>query len=334
MAFNGKFLLNVAHLAARQGASIADFVSITNKTYEELNQDDCTVSNDTYNKAMEYAVKATKDDSFGLHMGENMNLSAAGLIIQITQTSQTVKQALELCCQYANLGCSVLPLQLFEENDCYKLTLNPNKLWQQQSEIAFKHTVDGVIAFTIKEFHSLSHMQHSPIAIHLTWPKPNNVAEYNRVFGCPVFFNKNEIAILLNKEQVEEKIITADYNLLKVLIAHANQKMAAIANNNSFVAVVKQSMLNLVKPALPTIEQVAAHLNISARTLQRRLSSENATYKNIIDGLRKDFALSYIKQNSLSITEISYLLNYNDASAFNRSFKRWTGKTPKAYRGN
>jgi hypothetical protein len=197
MAFNGRFVVNIAHFAANQGANISEILSLSGKPEHELCDDSCIIDDSVYNSVIEHAAEATDDEFFGLHAGENLNLSAAGLIGQLTQTSSSVKQALELCCEFANLGCSALPMQLIEEKDHYKVTLTPNELWKSQSELSVRHTAEGVIAFTIKEFHSLTRMKHSPISIHLPWPRPSNVTEYDRVFGCPTIFNKGEIAIIL-----------------------------------------------------------------------------------------------------------------------------------------
>lgn len=332
MAFNGRFLLNMAHFATRQGGDLSQFLEITGKSFEELNEESCVVDDTTYNRVLELAVEISDDAYFGLHAGENLNLSAAGLIVQLSQTSETVKQAIELCCEYANLGCSALPLSLVKKENLYKVILSPNELWKNQSAVSFQHTTEGVIAFTIKEFNSLTRMKQNPVVIHLTWPKPKDTSEYERVFGCPVLFNQDEIAIVLKEEHVEEKVITSNYNLLSVLIAHATEKSAAISKTQGFVSLVKQSMLNLIKPEFPTIDQVAGHLNISSRTLQRKLKDEGNSYKELIDELKLDFARGYLNQVELNVSEIAYLLNYADASTFNRSFKRWTGSTPGEYR--
>ncbi len=326
----------MAHQATKQGGDLDQILTITGKSADELHEETCVVDDMTYNKVVELTVEISEDNFFGLHSGENLNLAAAGIIVQLAQTSETVKQAIELCCQYANLGCSALPLTLIEANKQYKVILTPNELWKNQSTVSFQHTTEGVIAFTIKEFSSLTRMRQNPIAVHLTWPKAKDkdIAEYERVFGCPVHFSQDEIAIVLKKEHVEEKVITANYNLLSVLISHATEKSASLTKTLGFVSLVKQSMLKLIKPEFPTIDQVASHLNISARTLQRKLKDEGNTYKELIDELKLDFAISYLNQPELHISEIAYLLSYADASAFNRSFKRWTGKTPGEYRLN
>ena len=79
---------------------------------------------------------------------------------------------------------------------------------------------------------------------------------------------------------------------------------------------------------------VARRLAVSPRTLQRRLKEEGLTYKAIIEDLRKEFAISYMQQPNLSVSEIAFLLSYADASAFIRSFKRWEGASPASWREN
>jgi len=322
----------MAYFAAQQGADFKALLDVSGHREEDLGKEHYQVSDDAYNRMVEEAVAQTGDSCFGLHFGESQSLSAAGLIIQITQTSETVKQALEFCCQFANLGCSVLPMTLLEESEYYKVSLKPDPLWEQNSAVALRHTVDGVLAFTLREFHSLTHQKKRPLAIHLPFSIPERLAEYQRVYACPLIYGKTEIAILFRKEHIEAKVVTADYSLLKILVAHAQERSVQLQENRGFSVSVKQAVLNLMQPSFPPLNQVANHLNLSARTLQRRLKEEQLTYKLLVDDLRQDFALSYLKRAELSIGEVAYLLGYGDNSAFTRSFKRWMGCSPQEYR--
>lgn len=332
MAFNGRFVLNVAHYAAKVGGNLDSLIKSTGFTEAELCDENCVLDNEVYNLVMETAIAETGDLAFGLHVGQSLNLTAAGLIGQMTHSADTVKQALELCCEYANLGCSSLPMTLEEHDNYYKVKLKPNPVWLAQSKMAVDQTAVGVLAFTIREFHSLTRFKHNPIQVFLTIDKPNRPEEYIAAFGCPVNFAEEELALLLEKPHVEDKIVTSDYNLLRILVAHAEEKSKELINGKGVGSLVRESILNLVKPEFPSIEMVAGHLNMSSRTLQRRLKSEGLSFKAIIDELKKEFALKYIKRDDLSIAEIAYLLNYADSSAFNRSFRRWYGKSPRAYR--
>ena len=332
MAFNGKFVLNVAQYAAIQGTSLHAIIDQLPQTLEELCDDACIVSNIDYQNVIEKSVELTRDAHFGLHAGENLNLAAAGLIGQITQSCATVKQALEYCCEFANLGCSVLPMSLIEEEAYYKIQITPDQEWVAQSELSFEHTAAGVLAFSIREIESLTFEQNSPIKIHVPWTTPVDVNEYTRVLNTTVHFDQPELAIFLDKAYVEAKVINANYDLLRILVAHAQEKSLEIEQEQGFKVVVRQSVLKLIKPDFPNINEVAGHLNMSARTLQRKLKSEGITFQQMLAELRFDLAKSYLKNPQLSIKEISYLLNYAEPSVFIRFFKSRAGVTPKAFR--
>ena len=332
MAFNARFVLNIIHFAHAQGASFDKLISLSGHSPEALSKEDLQVSAQVYNAVLEEAVALTKDNYFGLHASENMNLSAAGLIVQITQSSSTVKEALDYCCEFSNLGCKSIPMNLVEGDDFFKLAFIPDRIWATNSPLSAKHTIDGMMAFTIREFHTLTRQKYYPAKIELGFERPKDITEYERVFQCPLEFGKKDTVMFFKKEHLSLPVITSNYDLLKVLVAHANEKLAQIKEKDGFYFVVKRSVMNLVKPEFPTVDQVAANLNLSVRTLQRRLSEEGYTYKEIIEVLRKDMALSYLKKPEISIKEVAYLLSYADPSVFIRSFKRWTGETPKAYR--
>lgn len=332
MHFNGRFVLNLAQFAEHLGANKEKLISLSKRSEEELSREDCQIGPIEYNWVIEAAVQDTKDELFGLHAGENMNLQAAGIIVQIAHACNTVKQALEYCCEFANLGCSALPTILAEEEKYYKLILTPHPVWKEQSITSVVQTVYGYLAFSIKEYQSITQNRFTPKEIWVSSSPPKNVKEVERVLNCPVKFDQHEIAILFHKPHVEERVFTSDYSLLKVLVNHAQEKSAQLNSASKFYELVKRSIIHLVKPEFPTVEQIAAHLNMSVRTFQRRLKEEGHSYKELTDELRKEFAISYLSKRDLTISEIAYLLGYADSSTFIRSFKRWTGSTPKNFR--
>lgn len=332
MAFNGKFVVNLALFASSRGIEIGEILKGISPSLEDLSKEDCVITNAEYQTIIENALELTQDTHFGLHAGESLNLSAAGLIGQITQTCATVKEALEYCCEFANLGCSVLPMRLVETPVGYEVRITPDADWRASSETCFKHTLDGVMAFTIRELESLTLTKHAPLAIHLPWNEVTDPLEYQRVLGSKIEFNKEKITLFLSREHVEQHIINSDYHLLRILVAHAQERMERLEGEVGFKKVVKQSVLKLVKPDFPTLDQVANHLNMSARTLQRKLKSEGVTYKQMLHELRFELAKAYLKDPELSIKEISYLLNYAEPSVFIRSFKNLAGVTPNNYR--
>jgi len=72
---------------------------------------------------------------------------------------------------------------------------------------------------------------------------------------------------------------------------------------------------------------------MGVRTLQLHLRDENTTYQHLLDDVRKTLAKQHLREPYLSTTDIAYLLGFAEPSVFFRSFKKWTGQTPGAYRG-
>jgi AraC-like DNA-binding protein len=332
MEFNGRFLLGLIHFASLQGADKDELLKASGYLESQLFDESLFISAEDFSASIGKAIELTGDNYLGLHAGEYMNLSSSGLIGQITQTSSTIKEALDYCCAFANLGCRAIPKKLEEERDYFKLSLAPSPKWKNPPIDIVRHTVDGIIAFTLREFQTLTHQKFSPLWVQFDFEKPGDVSEYQRIYQCPLRFDQSETAIVFEKGHVNSEIVTKDYKLLRILVAHAAEKSKQLEGSNRFQNLVEQSLLNLVDPDFPTIEAVALNLNISVRTLQRRLKEEGFTFKEILESLRKDFALGYIKNKDLSINEIADLLCYADGSTFIRSFKRWTGKTPRVYR--
>lgn len=82
----------------------------------------------------------------------------------------------------------------------------------------------------------------------------------------------------------------------------------------------------------PQIETIAANIGMTTRTLARRLAEEGASYGAVLDELRRDLSVRYLKDRSLSLCQIAWLLGYSEVTSFNHAFKRWTGHSPKRAR--
>ena len=80
------------------------------------------------------------------------------------------------------------------------------------------------------------------------------------------------------------------------------------------------------------LEECAAQLGISSRTLRRRLQERGLSYQDIADSVRADFARSYLESSRLSIECIAERLGCSEPTSFSRAFRRWTGMSPREFR--
>jgi AraC-like DNA-binding protein len=83
---------------------------------------------------------------------------------------------------------------------------------------------------------------------------------------------------------------------------------------------------------MPSFEELTDLLNMSARTLRRRLEKEGTSYQRIKDNARRDVAISMLSRDGMTVSEVAEQVGFSDPSAFHRSFKKWTGQSPGSYR--
>lgn len=164
-------------------------------------------------------------------------------------------------------------------------------------------------------------------------PQPDNGEALRYFFPGPVQFGAGlnavtfsarhlEAAILRDERQLDEFMAMAPYLLL-----HAPE-----ACHNSTTRRIRGIIGDDFQREMPSFEELTGLLNMSARTLRRRLESEGTSYQRIKDKARRDRAISLLRHPGLSVCEVAEALGFSDPSAFHRSFKKWTGQSPGAFR--
>jgi AraC-like DNA-binding protein len=91
-------------------------------------------------------------------------------------------------------------------------------------------------------------------------------------------------------------------------------------------------LLTLLPSGEATQETVASSLNKSVSTLQRQLKAEGASYRAVLEETRRDLAERLLEEQRYALSQIAYLLGFSDQGNFSRAFKRWTGRSPAAFR--
>ena len=119
--------------------------------------------------------------------------------------------------------------------------------------------------------------------------------------------------------------------LLQLFDKHAQAYLNNQSSGDSYTAKVNRLLLRQLKSESPGIEVVADHLSMSVRSLQMKLKEEGTSYQKLLNAVRKNLAIAYLRERKISKGEIAYLLGFSEISVFSRTFKKWTGKSPTEY---
>lgn len=147
-----------------------------------------------------------------------------------------------------------------------------------------------------------------------------------------VVFGREHSGLAFSPAVVALPTGTEDPRLLATADALAESALRARPPSADFTAGVARRIEQELAQGEVQAASIARALRLSPRTLQRRLTAEGTSFKDLLESVRRDLAGRWVSETALPLAEIAYRLGYSDVAAFSRAFKRWTGKSPGAAR--
>ena len=280
-------------------------------------------------KFLEYAAEALDDRTFGLHLAKQANPREAGLLYYVTSAASNIGEALALFARYSRIA---------DEAVCIRHARAREGLVAEISFIGLpRHTAKQVTEFgvgvTIKALREIAGRKIRPTHLSFVHARNSDLREFEAFFGCPVEFGASGDQVAFSNETLALPLVTEDPHLLGTLRPICDEAAKERrTTTGSLRAAVENEAQKLLPHGKAKRHRVAKTLGHSERTLTRRLADENTTYEEVVDQLRRSLALQYVKEPSLSVSQIAWLLGYEGSSSFNHAFVRWTGRSPSATR--
>lgn len=126
--------------------------------------------------------------------------------------------------------------------------------------------------------------------------------------------------------------LTANAGMWDFFEPELRRRLNDLSGDATLGAKVRAALIELLPAGSGSARSVARQLGISTRTLQRRLGDEGITFQALLADLREQLARHYLTESTLSLTEIAFLVGYDNPSSFHRAFNQWTGATPLGIR--
>lgn len=271
------------------------------------------------------AASRTADPLIALHLAERIRFGS--LASYVVGSQNTVADALKMQNRFQTL---VLGASAVSMHDCEQGTFVTLDAGSPPEEV--RHLAEYCLASSCRLMRWLTLQAARPNEVHFRHSRAGDAAEYERVFACPVHFDMRENGAVLSHATLAEPLVSANETLAAQLelLAHAEVgARAAAVFRDAVVCALRGGRLD---GASCRREVVARRLGVSARTLQRRLENEGTSFGRVLDETRRQTALELIGDPALSVGDISSGVGYADQFAFNKAFRRWTGRSPSAYR--
>ena len=163
--------------------------------------------------------------------------------------------------------------------------------------------------------------------------EPAHAAEYRFMFLCPITYGHDYDAFVFSEEELVNPVTQRAENLRE----HFKQAPLNWFTRQEFTPVYTRRVMDYLaeyREHEASMQDIADSVNVSERTLRRKLTEEGTSFQEIKDKLRKNMAIYYLSQPDIPISTITNKLGFSEPAAFTRAFKQWTGQTPTLYREN
>ena len=278
---------------------------------------------------LEYSAEALGDTAFGLHLAEEGDPRDAGLIFYVGSVARNVGEALALVARYIRIADESVRMKLARQQEGFKVEINFAGL----SRHLLRHQTEFAVAMAVKAIRAASGYDVRPTRVRFAHIRPRDAQEFERFFGCSVEFGAPSDQLEFSNETLALPLITADPLLLEVLRPFCEE---AARTRKTAEGSLRASVENEVQRLLPRgeadTETVAKALALSVRTLSRRLAAEGATFREVVDQMRRSLALQYLKDPGFVSADVAWLLGYKELTSFNHAFRRWMGHSPSVAR--
>ncbi len=327
----GSYLQPLLEAAAARGVDSAALARGAGLPASALDPLPDTLAAADYVRLLDVGAQLAGDPHFGLHVGERVKLGTYSVYGLILLSCRDFGQAFEQTLRYEQLAHDLGRSKLQHDGELAQYQ------WISSFPGATRHLVESVYA-GIRVFSTwLAGMPLPPAALSFMHRSEADGEEYLRIFGTLPQFGAAANSASFNAALLAFPVPNADVGLYPVLQQHAEQLLRERSRDRSggegIAAQVQAAIIRNLAHNKVRLAFIAEELNLTPRTLQRKLADAGSSFQQVLDQARHALAKDYLRQPGLSLADIAFLLGYQEQSAFTHAFKEWAGVNPGAWRG-
>ncbi|MBV8426934.1 MAG: AraC family transcriptional regulator [Hyphomicrobiales bacterium] len=282
----------------------------------------------TLGRLFEQAAQATRRDHMGLLLGQSSSTRSFGYLGLLAENSPNVRTALDNLIRYFHIhdargvpilevskGTASLGYTIFE----YSITGAPE-------------IVDFSVACLFNFLRRLCGPSWEPLEVGLPRQRPRNTRPYDSVFNAPLRFGAEHGVIVFSTDWLTQPVRDANPLILSLVKDRLEADEASSVEN--FETRLRRLLRTLVLTRRCSLEALSELFHLEPRTLARRMEREDIKFRALVDDARYEVARHLLADTTLAMSDVAAMLDYSEASAFSRAFRRWSGKTPIAWRAD
>jgi AraC-like DNA-binding protein len=313
-----------------EGVSPGDSLAGVQLSEAQLRSPTVRVSIDQVIQSYSNAIRISRNPHFAFDLGLRFHVSTYGMYGFAILSSTNFRQTMAIAMKYHQLAAPLVDIEFTEQAGVAAWTMLP-KSYPRIDAALYQFIVEHQTGVHLSLHRDVMGPSFSPQEIRFSFPRPRDERTDTAVFGCPVHYGDAEDKLLFDatwlngipkfgNDVTHSEIRGLCDNLLNEL------KLSA-----GLAGQVREIILaRLEQPA--SFELAASKLKMSTRTLRRKLELEGTSFRELVDELRAQVAIRYVRDTDLTVEDVAFRLGFSDAAAFRHAFRRWTNGSPQGFR--
>tara|TARA_E500000305_G_scaffold104137_1_gene100195 strand:- start:90 stop:1103 length:1014 start_codon:yes stop_codon:yes gene_type:complete len=310
------------------GISAQDVLRLAGLPLDLFSRETPTLSTAAYFKLWDAIMNASGDPLFPLKVGQAFSAETFSPPLFACYCSADLNTALDRLAQYKPL-VGPLRFRVVRDDTQTSLTIEADDAGSPPTDIPLSYFLMEQV-FLVHMARSATREKVVPLNVMLA-EKLSDAAAYEAFFGCRVSVS-GECGMVFSAADASRAFLTANDSMWSIFEPELRIRMGDLKRDASFQARVRACLTERLAGGHCTMSEVARHLAVSDRTLQRRLADEGTSFQKEITRLREELAAHYLTRSVYTNAEIAFLLGYDDPNSFVRAFHDWTGSTPDRMR--
>ena len=323
-------LAMVIDALAAEGISVEDALAGVRISRNAMSSSATRVSLHQIIECYRNANKLCHNPHFAYGAGLRFHFTDYGMYGFAMLSSTNYRRTMQFAVKYHQLATPLGEINFKEAGGCGIWTFTPMahpridaSLYRFLVEMHF-----GIIVSLHRDFMRSSFAARE---LHVTYGAPDDAPKYSEMFGCSVLFSQSENQLRFDAAWLDRTPKLGNEITYSTVVELCDRLMEDLQLRLGLAGKVRQLLLtNLLRPL--SFSHVASNLNMSARTLRRKLREEKTSFRNLVDELRMEMAIRYLRETDLPVEHISESLGFSDVANFRQAFRRWTKAAPHKFR--
>jgi AraC-like DNA-binding protein len=284
---------------------------------------DARIADDAHLTIWEALMRDLGDPGLPIHYASAMHIDDYGVLGLACKTAASLDEAILRVVRY--VGIVAEAVQCERHRDARGARLEVRR--RGRAGLGKRVATESILAEITMAIRQIAGPD-AVLGVEHRHAAPSDVTAHETFYGSPVGFGRRRNALLLDPATLDRPLPRSDEGLSSYLA----ERLEEAAPAATWTSRIEQAIEHRLPSGVPALAEVARALGTSARSLQRHLEDEATTWRDQVTEVRRRRGEQLVADPTLPLGEVAFLLGFSAPSSFHRAFKRWTGRTPAAFR--